>query len=619
MKEKLKLKILAANSAYRSGVSIMSDQEFDDLVEKYSQLVSKEEYNIFRNSLHEETGKIKHPYILGSLDKIKAEEPENVFKFLKKYITNSLSISAKIDGISCRLHYENGKFVSASTRGNGEFGIDLTDKAKIIKGIPQTISTTDTLDIRGELVICLNDFSCFENEFANPRNATAGLINRKEWKHDEISKITFIAYTILGNKFTKYEQFKLLDNLNFNTAWNITLEKSLIDDNIVNTLINLATASREYETDGLVLSDISYINEDKYRPNSQVAFKINQQTAITTVIDVAFDGPSKSGIHCPVAILEPIELGGVTVSRATLHNIDFLTNLNLKYGSKVQILRSGDVIPKIIKVIENTEYCTDIILPHVCNCCGEKLIRDGVNLKCINKKCKDQIIHRLTSFIKKMGVKSVSEKTLENLGILSFNDLIKFIPDKKYKTQVKFYDELKIKVFTRSKQELLAAMNFKDISETLVNKIVDFYGLDNIILEKYIGLPEGIGEITLQKFKDDILENLEYVNMFINDSRYNYTQSNLVSSESTPKNGMSICFTGKLNTLTRTDAEKYAINNGFTISSVNKNLTYLVTNDPNTTSGKGKKARMLGIKIISENEFLKMISNQTLSQDIFEL
>lgn len=621
MKEALKSKILAANSAYRSGTAIMSDQEFDDLVEKYRSLVTEQVYNEFRDSLHEEAGKVKHPYILGSLDKLKAEEPENVLKFLNKHIINAICVSAKIDGISCRLHYENGKFVSASTRGNGEFGVDLTDKAYVIKGIPQTISNIDTLDIRGELVICLDEFADFENEFANPRNATAGLINRKEWKSDEISKVTFIAYTILGEKYTKREQLDLLKNLGFIVAWNIDLKKSAINENITENLTKLAEVIRNYETDGLVISDISYINENRYRPNAQVAFKINQQVAITTIVDVAFDGPSKSGTHCPVAILEPVELGGVTVSRATLHNLDFIDEKDLKYGSKVKILRSGDVIPKIIEVVENCSSCTDIVLPEICNCCGEKLIRDGVNLKCVNKNCKDQVIHRLTSFIKKLGVKSASDKTLEKLGILSFEDLIKFVPNKSYKTQVKLYDELKIKVFTRSKQDLLAAMHFKDISETLINKIVDFYGFENIIAGNYIGLPDGIGDITLQKFKDDILENLEYVNMFICDSRYSYTQNDLVASEtkSDNKNGMSVCFTGKLNTMGRTEAEKKAIAAGFEIKAVNKKLTYLVTNDPDTNSGKGKKARELGIKIISENEFLKMISNQTLAQDVFEL
>ena len=265
-------------------------------------------------------------------------------------------------------------------------------------------------------------------------------------------------------------------------------------------------------------------------------------------------------------------------------------------------------------------YHTRWEAPLECPCCGSKLVRDGVNLRCVNRNCKDQVISQVTQFIKKLGCKHSSDATLDKLGIHSFDALVKFVPDKKYKTQVKLHDELLKNVFTKSKQELLAATNFIGLSETLINKIVDFYGFENIEAGKYAGLPNGVGELTLQKFKDSILENLEIVNKFINDSRYNYSKISLDSFGTTlsNKNGMSVCFTGKLFTMSRAEASKKAEAAGFEVKGgVNKGLTYLITNDSSSGSSKNRKAKELGTKVIDEQEFLKLISNS--SEDMSSL
>ena len=604
MNNELKQKIINANTAYRAGNPIMSDFEYDTLLENYKQLVDNESYLKFINSLHEVAGKVKHPFIMGSLDKLKAEEPETVKKFLSNL--KSINVSAKIDGISCRLHYENGKLISGSTRGDGTFGESLGDKINFIKFIPKTIPHLNTIDIRGELVILNSDYSeYFESTFSNPRNAVAGLINRKEWDPQDISYISFIGYTILGDEYTKKQQFEILNACGFETAWyKDDLEYT---DNIVDILYNYVKSNYNYLIDGLVICDNNYKNENKYRPDNCVAFKINEQRATTTLIDVAFEGPSENGYFIPVAILEPVEIGNVIVNRCTLHNLDFIAEKELKYGCTVDILRSGDVIPKLISVLETPNDAIDIELPVVCSCCGSTLVKDGVNLRCLNKQCKDQVIHQITHFIKKLGVKSASEKTIENFGIYSFDDLLTFKPNAKYKSQVKFYDDLLLNVFTRSKQELLAAMQFTGLSEILINKIVDFYGFENIENNKYDGLPFGIGELILEKFKDNIIDNLQLVNKFISDSRYNYSNSFITIKKEIIG---SVCFTGKLYTMSRGDASKKAIEAGYEVKSgVSSGLTYLVTNDTESNSAKNKKAKQLGTKVINEEEFLKLISN----------
>jgi len=619
--EELKVKIIEANKAYRIGDPIMSDQQFDDLVESYQKLVTPAEYEAFRNSLHESKGKVKHPFVMGSLDKMKYEEPENLFKFYKRYITHGLNVSAKIDGISCRLHYTNGKLVSASTRGDGYEGEDITDKIKHVKLVPQSICLDPKeIDIRGELVILKDDFARMTG-FKNPRNAAAGIMNRKDWNAADIRNISFIAYTILDANYTKEEQFGFLNAWGFTTAWNTTVKGQLdrFDANeLAAHLYEMANKNFEYETDGLVICDSRYYNETAYRPDACVAFKINQLVGETKVIDVSFDGPSKDGLFTPVAIVEPIDLGGATIERASLHNLDVLAKLGIKYGSKVKLMKSGDVIPKITEVIENDAHTRPIEPPTVCPICGTELVRDAddINYRCPNHNCKGQLIHRTAYFIKKLDVAFASEATLENLGIYTYADLISFKANPKYKSQVKLAEELYNKVFTKSAQELLAVMNYEGIGETTVNKIIEFYTLDAFINKaNLVGLPDGVGMVTLNKFKQDFEENMSYVNLFLADSRYHYQKPD--NTNKVPKNGMSVCFTGSLNTMSRSEAQKLAESKGFEVKSgVSKGLTYLVTNDPYSGSSKNVKAQKLGTKLIDENEFIKLMNPTKEAEDL---
>jgi len=644
-KEELKSKIIKANAAYRSGAAMMSDIEYDSMLEQFKSLVSEDEYLEFTSSLNEgaiETGeKVKHPFIMGSLSKLKYETPAEVKEFIDKHCP-CLIASAKVDGISCRLHYEDGKLVSASTRGNGVFGEDITDKIKFVKCVPKVLGTGKfgdeykSIDIRGELVIFKDDFAKMSG-FANARNACAGIMNRKDWNADDVSKITFVAYTILGDKFTKEAQFAYLNSWGgFCVAWNKQfrtyefLYKSA--DEVAKTMFEYASQEFEYETDGLVLCNATYRNEAKYRPDECKAFKINQLTATTKLLDIVFEGPSKNGLHVPVAILEPVELGGAMISRASLYNIDFIEEKDLKYGSTIEIVRSGDVIPKVLRVVKNDTSCKDIVLPEVCNCCGSKLVRDGVNLCCKNKKCEDQVVNQLVLFIKNLGVKSASNATLKKFGITSFEALVNFAPDKKYKSEMKLAEELNDKMFSRSKLDLLCNMTcFGGLAETTLRKIIDFYtskgsqienflfscdpkgyslnnNMKSLWIERY-GLPEGVGELTLDKFQDGLEEAYNNVMLVVDNPKYTGHTALSNDSEVAKKqsNGQSVCFTGALNTMSRSEASKKAQDAGFEVKSgVSKGLTYLVTNNIDSGSSKAKKAQQLGTKVINEEEFLKI-------------
>ena len=357
--EQLKQQILQANAAYRDGVPVMSDAAFDELCDQYQASVSADEWKQFRDSLHEAAGKVKHPFIMGSLDKIKADDENTLRKFVNELNDpHGLHISAKVDGISCRLHYENGKLLEAATRGDGYFGQNITQKIKTLSSIPKQLPSEFTGNIRGELVIYNEDFN-EENfpGFANPRNATAGIINRKEITNEkQLACIRFVAYSILGGEYTKGQQFMLLESLGFETPAELVILNDVANDYVTRfgDIVKAFAEQSPYEIDGVVVSGYIYRNEDKYRPDKQIAVKINQQKAISKLINIEWQGPSKDGRLVPVAILEPVEIAGTVVSKASLHNAEFLLNCkNLKYGASVVVCKRGDIIPQIDEVLPN--------------------------------------------------------------------------------------------------------------------------------------------------------------------------------------------------------------------------------------------------------------------------
>ena len=365
MNDIIKQKVIEANKAYRAGNSILSDQEYDDLLESLKPTMPEDEYEAFVSTLNEGSieknvdGKVKHPFILGSMTKIKAEEPEEVKKWIGANIKSAMSISAKVDGISFRCEYRNGKLVLAATRGDGYFGVDSTSKVKYIKGIPTTLPNGFTGNIRGELVCFKEDFERVKGTYANPRNFVAGVINRKDgdkkFNASELGLITFVPYTILGHDYTKVEQFKMLKEMGFRVADNIVVDKSRIDLNTINDVLFKITSTYveelPYEVDGIILCDVDWINEDEKRPKYAVAYKQNLGVGVTTLIGIDWGTPSANGKFTPVGLLDPIQLCGTTVKRVTLNNITWMESMGVEIGKKVKILKSGEIIPKLIEVL----------------------------------------------------------------------------------------------------------------------------------------------------------------------------------------------------------------------------------------------------------------------------
>ena len=625
----LKDKILRANAAYRAGNPIISDQVYDDTCDELQKLLPDEEWAQFRSTLFETAGKVKHPYAMGSLAKLKYEEPASVCVWINEHVSTALNVSAKVDGISCRLHYEDGKLMSATTRGDGQKGENITDKIFKVKFVPRSINTNEATDIRGELVILEDDFIGLD--FANPRNATTGIVGRKEITED-LSKISFIAYTVFGDKFTKKEQFAFLEDNGFNTAWHKSFDIAELQiktakgfENFNDELRDYVKRRLPYGTDGLVLSDDDYRNENVLIPENQVAFKVNESTAETTVIDVEWGAPSKNGRMSPVAILDPVEIAGTVVSRATLNNLDFIEKLGVKYGSKVLISKQGEIIPTIVKIVEQPANAKEIVPPDICPICGHALKVDGVDLRCVNDECDSKQLASVTAFIRKFEVKHSAKKQLDNFGIKTIDDLIAFLPNQAYKSEVTLYNEINEKIFTASPKKIFCAMNFMGLAEKQLAKIVDKYGLDYILGLKLTDeektsmmndLPVGIGDKLFDTFWASVSDAIANTQKIMADSRYHYDTSTSNESVKNLDSKGSICFTGALETMGRKEAQALAESAGFEVKGgVNKGLTYLVIADPNSQSSKARKARELGTKLLSEKEFLAMCNGEAQNLD----
>ena len=276
-----------------------------------------------------------------------------------------------------------------------------------------------------------------------------------------------------------------------------------------------------------------------------------------------------------------------------------------------------------MKDISLQELHDKYLAPMVCPFCGEPLTIDGVDLRCTNPNCDAQMNTALNVFIKKFEVKHSAKKQLDNFGIKTIDDLISFLPNQAYKSEVTLYNEINEKIFKASPQKIFCAMHFKGLAETQLQKIIEHYHFDWICGMKHVeseknymlsNLPPGIGPKLLDAFWDKVEDAIANTRKIMLDSRYSYDASDqnepVVKNASGESKG-SICFTGALESMTRSEAQFLATASGFEVKGgVTKGLTYLVMADPNSNSGKARKARELGTKCISEKEFLAMCKNE---------
>lgn len=608
----MKEAIIKWNEAYRNGNPIVSDFIYDHSLDNLKTELSEEEYNSFVRTLTDVvngSNKTNLKYCLGSLRKFKYEEPESLIKWVNKYKIKQLFVSEKIDGTSFFAEYRSGKLVSCSSKGDSETGSNWLDKA--IHILPVTIDYNLDLDIRGEFTLHHDSLSILN--FKNTRNGSVGLLNSKTIDVDQLKYVNAYVYEVLSSKENIVNQFSLLS-----TYFNTPKFKTIYVDkeNILDYLKEFYFSNKDnsdYDIDGVVVSPSNYLNEDIYLPTQKIAFKIAMTSVQTTITGITWE-LSKNRLMKPVCQIIPTEISGSTITNVTGYNAKNISDNGIGTGAIVTIEKAGEIIPKIVEVIKPAN---EIELPLFCPECNNHLEWKGVELYCSNTSCGE--VKRIESFIKNLNIERVSESSLRNWNITTFDKLLSWTPDTKMKSQVDFYNQMDEKIFHNSQINIMRSFSYDGFGSTLFDKFIseccfgDLQKMKDIIYDKDFesNLTEGIGVRTLEKMRDDFLKNFNIMIDIMGDAKYQEptTIKEEVKMSATNKlSGKSFLFTGKLSQVRSQFENIVSENGGMNGTVVNKNLSYLICGgDSWNTSSKYKKAEKLNIPIITEDEFMEMV------------
>lgn len=613
---RLKNILLRENDLYRRGEpTSTTDQEWDDFLEELESQIPEADYKAFRSLLTEQTGsnKVTHTSIIGSLSKTKYDEDcDALVEFIKKQHVKVLFLSGKADGASMVLRYENGELVNGATRGDGYEGEDQTDKMILICG--SRIAEPFTGEIRGEVILTQEGFEAVNaannGKYKHPRNALVGIINKKEINEFNLSHVKFVAYNILNSNDTIESKFIRLGELGFKTPMadeiDITPESLTNIKEILKERLLKFRELTPYALDGLVVSDRAWVNEDLFLPKGCVAFKLNDDGVESTVVKVNWE-LSKSGYMIPIVQIVPIEIDGSTVTNPAGYNYRNILDKEIGTGSKVWVIKSGDIIPKIVQVENPADHVLEF--PISCPSCGNDLTFGDVHISCESLRCPSQMQQRVNAFVRKMGVAGASLKSLQAWNINTFDELTAWRPEEDSKSQNKFYDELLEKVYGSSPEDIFANMHWDGWGSSTVHKLIvamkdqNYADIFQPVVLNTFYFPTGL---TREGYEKSYLPMLGYnrntMLKIVMDQRYSYVES--TESSECPLEGMSFCFTGKMERK-RPELEALAKDNGAEVKSVSKNLQYLVAGEK--AGGKLAKATGLGVTIITEEQFLDML------------
>jgi DNA ligase (NAD+) len=634
-------------ASYYNSEAEISDGEFDLLWDELKILApeSKVLQNIGGAPLADGFPKVKHLIPMGSQEKagnprefldwaVKMEIPVDQNEVLTNndnQLTKKLIVQYKLDGASLELQYKKGKLIRAVTRGDGITGDEITANALRMKGVHKKINDNFTGGIRGEVIMPHDVHSEKYSGKANCRNAANGIMRRKEGDGcEDLTVIVYDASVPADDTFFKDELVKMdwLAKMGFLTTETITFSSA---QEIIAYRENIASNREKlpFDIDGLVVKHITIDMADlrRARPEKQIAFKFDLETAFSILRDIEW---SESGTtYTPVGIVDPVHLAGTTVKRANLNNPDMIRAMGLKIGSIVSVVKRGEIIPKIegLAPVEQPDNCSEIVFPKLCSSCGDPLVDGGTRLFCLNPACPKRLLHRLEKWVSVLDIRELGAKLLlqlfEKKRIAHIADLYTL------KTaELAEYDRMgeisaaKVIRYIQAKRELslavfISGFDLEGIAETTMERIVQA-GYDSLqklraASNEDIAAIYGLGSITASVIVDGLKECAGEMDAVLKTG---------VISIKTVKGGLltgkSFCFTGELNSMKRGEAEdKIKALGAQAKQTVVKGLSYLVTNDPESGSGKNKKARELGVTIINEKTFLAMISgNKEIKQGL---
>lgn len=641
MKELVEKLDQAAKAYYQEDREIMSNQEYDSLYDRLEQL-EKETGTVLTNSPTVRVGyeavnelpKEEHPSPMLSLDKTKDRE------VLRGFIGNhKCLLSWKLDGLTIVLTYENGELVKAVTRGNGIVGEVITNNARVFKNIPLRIPYKGQLVLRGEAIITYSEFERINEtigdadaKYKNPRNLCSGSVRQLNNEITAKRNVRFYAFALVSARDVDFsnsreQQFIWLKKQGFEVVeYKLVTSESLDEamDYFSKTIVN-----NDFPSDGLVVTydDIAYgesLGSTAKFPRNSFAFKWADEMRETKLVDMEWS-PSRTGLINPVAIFEPVELEGTTVSRASVHNISIVKELQLGIGDTIKVYKANMIIPQIA---ENLTRSGNLVIPDKCPVCGrEARIRkenDVETLYCMNPDCVAKKIKSFSLFTSRdaMNIDGLSEATLEKfiaMGFIhNFGDIFEI---GKYKDQIvemegfgqKSFDNLMVSL-EKAKETTLAKVIYS-LGITgigLANaKVICKYFDDDIEKIRYaeeeeISSIEGIGPVIAGSLAD-------YFKSAENNQKLDHLLSHLhlVHEETSAEQvfaGKTFVITGSVEHFSnRSEAKEFIEARGGKVTgSVTKKTDYLINNDKTSASSKNKKAQELGIPILSEEDFLEL-------------
>ncbi len=640
IKELVNLLNEASKAYYAQDREIMSNYEYDKL---YDELVALETETgmILANSptvtvgyeAVEELPKEKHESPMLSLGKTKSREE------LRDWLQgNTAILSWKLDGLTIVLTYREGKLAKAVTRGNGEIGEVITNNARTFKNLPLNISYQGELILRGEAVITYSDFERInaeiedaEAKYKNPRNLCSGSVRQLNNEITAKRNVGFYAFSLVkaeGVDFqnSKETQIKFLQEQGFE----IVDYRMVTEENILNVISDFEQRieSNDLPSDGLVLTydDIAYgqsLGRTSKFPRHSIAFKWADELRETTLKEIEWSA-SRTGLINPVAIFEPVELEGTTVSRASVHNISILRNLQLGIGDRITVYKANMIIPQIA---ENLTRSDNLEIPKVCPVCGQptqiKQFNEVQSLYCTNEKCGAKQMKAFALFVSRdaMNIDGLSEATLEKFmeqGFLQeYADLFHLDRYKEEITQMEGFGEKSYqnlidsieKARSTTLPRLIYALGIANIGVANAKMLCkhfdyDFEKMRQADVETLSGI-DGVGEVIASAYVSYMQDedNLQKIDHLLKELQIEVPQ---VDADAQTLSGMIFVVTGSLNHFANRNDLKELIEQkgGKVTGSVTGKTTCLINNDSTSASSKNKKAKDLNVPILTEEEFM---------------
>ena len=635
----------ASRAYYQEDREIMSNVEYDALYDTLSAL-EKETGIVLADSptvnvgyeAVEQLPKEEHERPMLSLDKTK--EREALREFIGEHPT---LLSWKLDGLTIVLTYENGELIKAVTRGNGIVGEVITNNARVFKNIPLKISFKGRLVLRGEAIITYSDFEKINEtigdadaKYKNPRNLCSGSVRQLNNEITAKRNVRFYAFSLVSAEGVDFRnsrevQFRWLNEQGFEVVEYRKVTAETLDEAM--DYFAEAVTTNDFPSDGLVAlyDDIAYgesLGTTAKFPRNAMAFKWADEMRDTRLLEIEWS-PSRTGLINPVAIFEPVELEGTTVSRASVHNISIMKELKLGIGDTIRVYKANMIIPQIA---ENLTGSGNAPIPHTCPACGQETVVKKENdvecLFCVNPECPAKKIKSFGLFTSRdaMNIDGLSEATLEKFIARGFiHDFGDIFEISRYKDEIVEMEGFGQKSYDNLMESLERA------KETTLPRVIYSLGIANIglanakvICRHFDNDLDRIRHASLEEVSDIdtigpvIAGNLvAYFRDEDNDRRLDHLMSFLHIQEDSPKQeqifeGMNFVITGSLVHFKNRSEAKELIESlgGKVTGSVTKKTNYLINNDIQSNSSKNKKARELGIPILSEEDFRKLAGVQ---------